>query len=70
MSNPSLGSIRFTGYGQMNKKEYILKSEDVNKLSLIENAGVGSTAFCFDTGQLYITHDNTWYEVSVSNDES
>lgn len=67
--NSELGSIRFTGYRQGNKKEYILKSEDVNKLSLIENAGVGSTAFCFDTGQLYIKHDDTWHEVTISDDE-
>ena len=60
-----LGSIRFTGYKQRNKKEYILFSADVNKLSLIENAGVGSTAFCIDTGQLYILHDGTWYEVGA-----
>ena len=45
-----LGSIRFTGYGQMNKKEYILKSEDVSKLSLLEGVGNGSTALCVDTG--------------------
>lgn len=61
----NLGSIRFTGYGQMNKKEYILKSEDVSKLSLLEGAGNGSTALCVDTGQLYIFHDSTWYEVGA-----
>lgn len=60
-----LGSIRFTGYRQGNKKEYIFFSADVNKLSLIENAGTGSTAFCIDTGQLYILHDGTWYEVGA-----
>lgn len=60
-----LGSIRFTGYGQMNKKEYILKSEDVSKLSLLEGVGNGSTALCVDTGQLYIFHDSTWYEVGA-----
>ena len=57
-----LGSIRFVGYGQMNKKEYIFFSADVEKLSLIENAGTGSTAFCIDTEKLYIKHDSTWYE--------
>ena len=60
-----LGSIRFVGYGQMNKKEYILKSEDVSKLSLLEGVGNSSTALCVDTGQLYILHDGTWYEVGA-----
>ncbi len=61
------GSIRLTAYEQMDKKEYILLSEDVDKLDMIvtENVGDGSTAFCVDTGQLYILHDRTWYEVSA-----
>ena len=57
-----LGSIRFTGYRQGNKKEYIFFSAAVEKLSLIENAGTGSTAFCIDTEKLYIKHDSTQYE--------
>ena len=64
-----LGSIRFTGYGQMNKKEYILKSEDVSKLALIEGAGNGSTAFCVDTGELYVFHDITSWHKQGDNDE-
>ena len=58
-----LGSIRLTGYGQLNTKEFILNYEDVNKLNLLDDTGEGSTAFCVDTGQLYIKHENTWKEV-------
>ena len=60
-----LGSIRLTGYGQLNKKEYILNFEDVDKLSLINDTGDGSTAFCVDTGQLFIKHENEWKEVNI-----
>ena len=63
-----LGSIRFTGYGQRNKKEYILKSEDVSKLALLEGAMNGSTAYCVDTSELYVLHDVTWYKQG-DNDE-
>ena len=58
-----LGSIRLTGYGQLNTKEFILNYEDVNKLNLLDDTGEGSTAFCVDTGQFYIKHENTWKEV-------
>ena len=58
-----LGSIRLTGYGQLNTKEFILNYEDVNKLDLLSDTGEGSTAFCVDTSQLFIKHENTWKEV-------
>ena len=58
-----LGSIRLTGYGQLRTKEFILNYEDVDKLDLLSDAGEGSTAFCVDTGQLYIKHEGIWKEV-------
>ena len=60
-----LGSIRLTGYGQLNTKEFILNYEDVDKLNLLDDTGEGSTAFCVDTGQLFIKHENEWKEVVV-----
>ena len=60
-----LGSIRLTGYGQLNTKEFILNYEDVDKLDLLSDTGEGSTAFCVDTGQLFIKHENEWKEVIV-----
>ena len=58
-----LGSIRLTGYGQLRTKEFILNYEDVDKLDLLSDTGEGSTAFCVDTGQLYIKHEGIWKEV-------
>ena len=60
-----LGSIRLTGYGQLNIKEFILNYEDADKLDLLRDTGEGSTAFCVDTGQLFIKHENEWKEVVV-----
>lgn len=60
-----LGSIRLTGYGQLRTKEFILNYEDVDKLNLLSDTGEGSTAFCVDTGQLFIKHENKWKEVVV-----
>ena len=60
-----LGSIRLTGYGQLNTKEFILNYEDADKLDLLRDTGEGSTAFCVDTGQLFIKHENEWKEVIV-----
>ena len=65
----NLGSIRLTGYGQLNTKEFILNYEDVDKLNLLSDAGEGSTAFCVDTGQLYIKHEGIWKEVK-KNEQS
>ena len=64
-----LGSIRLTGYGQLRTKEFILNYEDVDKLDLLSDAGEGSTAFCVDTGQLYIKHEGIWKEVK-KNEQS
>ena len=60
-----LGSIRLIGYGQLRKKEFILNYEDIDKLDLLSDTGEGSTAFCVDTGQLYIKHENEWKEVVI-----
>ena len=60
-----LKSIRLTGYGQLRTKEFILNYEDVDKLDLLSDTGEGSTAFCVDTGQLFIKHENEWKEVIV-----
>ena len=60
-----LDSIRLTGYGQLRTKEFILNYEDVDKLDLLSDTGEGSTAFCVDTGQLFIKHENEWKEVIV-----
>lgn len=61
----NLGSIRLTGYGQLNTKEFILNYEDVDKLDLLSDAGEGSTALCVDTGQLFIKHESEWKEVQA-----
>lgn len=55
-----LGSIRQVGNRFYNIKEYILKSIDVSKLDLIEDAADGSKAWCTDTKELYILHLNEW----------
>mgnify|MGYP000658198868 CR=1 FL=1 len=55
-----LGSIRQVGNRFYNIKEYILKSIDVSKLDLIEDAADGSTAWCTDTQELYILHLGEW----------
>lgn len=60
-----LGSIRLTGYGQLRTKEFILNYEDVDKLNLLSDTAEGSTAFCVDTGQLFIKHENEWKEVII-----
>ena len=56
----NLGSIRQVGNRFNNIKEFILKSADVEKLKLIENANDGSTAWCTDTHELYILHLGEW----------
>ena len=55
-----LGSIRQVGNRFNNIKEFILKSTDVEKLKLIENANDSSTAWCTDTHELYILHLGEW----------
>lgn len=58
-----LGSIRQTGANARNVKEYILNSADAEKLSKIDNAADGSTAFCVDTSELYILHMHEWVKI-------
>ena len=60
-----LVSIRLTGCVKYRTKEFILNYEDVDKLNLCDLAGEGSTAFCVDTGQLFIKHENEWKEVII-----
>ena len=55
-----LGSIRQVGNRFYNVKEYILKSIDVSKLDLIEDANDGSKAWCTDTHELYMLHLGEW----------
>ena len=55
-----LGSIRQVGNRFYNIKEYILKSADLDKLKLINNAEDGSTAWRTDTKELYILHLGEW----------
>ena len=37
-----------------------LDSTDVDKLNLLEKAEDGSTAWCTDTHELYVKHNNKW----------
>ena len=60
---PDFGSIRLTSSKGKSNKEYILNSEDLEKLNLIQNAGQGSTALCVDTKELYIKHLNGWVKL-------
>ena len=60
---PDFGSIRLTSSEGKSNKDYILNSEDLEKLNLITNAGQGSTALCIDTKELYIKHLNGWVKI-------
>ena len=54
---------RHLGYPNSNKKyrKYILNSTDINKLSNINNAADGSTAYVVDTQQIYYLSNGQWY---------
>lgn len=60
---PDFGTIRLTSSEGLEAKDYILNSADIDKLSLITNAGQGSTAFCTDTKKMYIKHLEEWVEI-------
>lgn len=62
---PDFGSIRMCGCNVRNVRKYTLLAVDKDKLSLIENAASGSTAYCTDSRELliYSEPDNTWYSV-------
>lgn len=60
---PDFGSIRQVRVYRDNVREYLLNSADVPKLNSIKNANDGSTAYCVDTGDLYIKHINEWKKV-------
>ena len=52
-----LGSIELW---KNDTREYLLDSTDVDKLNLLEKAEDGSTAWCTDTHELYVKHNNKW----------
>ena len=60
---PDFGSIRLTRTYKNDVREYLLNSADVAKLNSITNANDGSTAYCVDTGDLYIKHIEEWKKV-------
>ena len=67
---PDFGSIRLTKKRYNNVNDYILKSADLSKLSLITNAAEGSTALATDTGDLYILHMEMWSILGGESEES
>lgn len=62
-AEPDFGSIRLVRTYKNKVREYLLNSADVPKLNSIYNANDGSTAFCVDTGDLYIKHIDEWKKV-------
>lgn len=60
---PDFGTIRLISHENKSKKDYILKSADIDKLNLITNAGQGSTAYCTDTKKMCIKHLEEWVEL-------
>lgn len=52
-----LGSIELR---KNDTREYLLDSTDVDKLNLLEKAEDGSIAWCTDTHELYVKHNNKW----------
>lgn len=60
---PDFGSVRLVDSNGQNANQYLLNSEDIDKLDLITNAGDGSLAYCMDTKTLYARHENMWKEV-------
>ena len=67
---PEFGSIRLTKMRHNNVNDYIFKSADLSKLSLITNAAEGSTALATDTGDLYILHMGIWSILGGESEES
>ncbi|MGN0532509.1 MAG: hypothetical protein ACI4IN_06910 [Eubacterium sp.] len=69
---PDLGSIVMTkvecvGIKQC-RREYLLNSADKDKLQQITNAADGSTAYCTDTGDLYLLHLGVWAKVGAGSE--
>lgn len=64
-TQPDFGSIRMTSHRRSgkSKNEYLLQSADVSRLDSITNAADGSTAYCTDTGELYLLHLGLWTKV-------
>ena len=67
---PEFGSIRLTKMRHNNVNDYIFKSADLSKLSLITNAAEGSTALATDTGDLYILHMGLWSILGRESEEN
>ena len=68
---PDFGSIRMVFSRSSGKNEYILKSADVDKLNIIveyNGASDGSTAYCTDTGDLYLLHLGVWAKVGAGSE--
>ena len=75
---PDFGSIKMFYVGEPNLgysnnkgnkiRKYILLSNDIEKLNLINNASDGSKAMIADTGQIYIYCSNAWIEWKNSNE--
>lgn len=61
---PDLGKWDCVGT-EDNKRFYEGFSEDVDKLPKYDTLGTGSTALCYDTGDLYKFHSKTnqWYKL-------
>lgn len=55
-----MGSVKYLEEYPNHRRDYILKSIDVEKLNNINNAGEGSAAYCTDTGDLYMLHMGEW----------
>ena len=67
-TEPNFGSIRLVRTCKNNVREYLLNSADVSKLNSIYNANDGSTAYCVDTGELYIKHIDEWKKVGGASE--
>lgn len=65
---PDFGSINCTKRRDNNVNDYILRSTDLSKLSLITNAADGSTGLCIDTGDIYVLSLGEW--VKFGGDEN
>ena len=82
---PDFGTIRLINVGpiigdrterdqygkviDMRLREYVLLSDDISKLQLINNAADGSKAIIVDTGKEYILAYNQWREWTGGNSD-
>lgn len=57
------GTARTDSYGKpidFRIREYVLNSEDITKLALINNAADGSKAVAADTGDIFLLCEGVW----------